>query len=289
MFSFFPKMAKFIGYELANRIRHILRQLDPVGWTRYVGEVGFIRGQPGVDKEIERTAYLSGAERPSMFYPPQGGRLWEPMRQIGALIIPIGTPRNRDRAVAANLPIYDQAIFVPRDDPGNDMYLETETAHRLRLIIAFLQSYMLSAIARNQRVAASVVSAMSSILLVIVDRGPRLGNGLGRGLHRLFNGMVDFASNVIHSYDGTLATDVPLPLGMFDDSGRRAGSLPIHSLTSGYLVDTRVVWTLLFHTGFVFDSPQFLTGLDSSVGFMVNAEFPGPIETLNRHMGVFSY
>lgn len=138
-------------------------------------------------------------------------------------------------------------------------------------------------IKKQYQQSTSIISAVCNIILAIAERGPRVGNGLGRGMHRLFCGMTDFATNVIHSYDGTLSTDLPHPLGVFDDAGIRAASLPVQSTISTYLVDTRVVWTLLFHTGYVFDSPQFLNDRDNG-GAFVNVEFPAPIATLDQHM-----
>lgn len=237
MFVLYPKMAKFVGYELANRIRCVMLKVDPLGWSTYVNNTGFIHGRPGVDQAISRNEYLNNGQRPSIFY--QGARnVWGPMRHITELILPFGSRRNRERARAAGLPIFDESIFVPWDDPGDEVYGESQLTNRIRSILMFVQTDIVTRIKRHYLQSASIISAVCNILLAIADRAPRAGNGLGRGMHRLFCGMTDFGTNVIHSYDGVLSTDLPQPLGVFDDAGIRVSSLPVQSTTSSYLVDT---------------------------------------------------
>lgn len=184
--------------------------------------------------------------------------------------------------------MFDEFVFVPWDDPGDDVHGESVLTHRIRSVLTFVHTSIVPLLKKEYQQSTSIVSAVCNIILSIAERSPRVGNGLGRGVNRLFYGMVDFGTNVIHSYDGTLSTDLPPPLGVSDDAGIRSTSLPVQSTVSAYLIDTRVVWTLLFHTGYVFDSPRFLNDRDAG-GAFVNVEFPGPIQTLDKHMGVFSY
>lgn len=51
-FVLFPKMAKFIGYELANRIRWVMSRVASLKWSEYVHHTGFIRNMPGVNQRI---------------------------------------------------------------------------------------------------------------------------------------------------------------------------------------------------------------------------------------------
>lgn len=61
--------------------------------------------------------------------------------------------------------------------------------------------------------------------------------------------MVDYSTNIIQSYDGTLNSNIPGPLALFDESRQRSQPLFIQSLDADFFIDTRAVGTLLFHMG----------------------------------------
>lgn len=157
-FVLFPKMAKFIGYELANRIRWVMSRVAPLRWTEYVHHSGFIRNMPGVDQRIPRAENLSNVQRPNIFYPAGMRNAWAPMRVISELITPIGRRRNRDRARNANLPIFDEFVFVPWDDPGNDVYGESRLTHRIRSILSFVQTIIVPILKKELSQTTSVIS-----------------------------------------------------------------------------------------------------------------------------------
>lgn len=105
------------------------------------------------------------------------------MRVISELIAPIGSRRNRDRARNANLPIFDEFVFVPWDDPGNDIYGESMLTHRIRSILSFVQTTIVPLLKKEYQQSTSIVSAVCNIILSITERSTRVGNGLGRGVH----------------------------------------------------------------------------------------------------------
>lgn len=175
MFILFPEKAKLIGYELANHIRWVMMKIDPMGWAQYVNETGFIRGRPGVDQAIPRVEYWNNAQRPPIFFPVGPGRVWAPMRQISGLITPIGRRRNRDRARTTGLPIYDEFVYIPWDDPGDEEYGENQVFHRLRTMLPFIQTHIVPLLKEQYQRSTNIVSAVCGLILTITDRCPRVG------------------------------------------------------------------------------------------------------------------
>lgn len=256
-------------------------------WNEYVAANGFIFDRRGADIEISRVDYLANESRPTLFYGPQQNRGWNVMARIAEIIRPIGRTYPRNRAMDANLPVFDQGIFVPWDDVGDDQPDASRVTHNVRTACQFIRQDILPLLKMTLVQPAAAQTSIATIVNDVADHSPRAGYGLGRGVHRLFRGMVDFGTNVIHSYDGSLATAVPCPVGVFDDTQKRMTPLAVQQIDGTYQISTRVVWTILYHIGYVFDSPQYLAHGEATMP--VNAEFPSPPETLDAHLSVFAY
>lgn len=81
-FVLYPKSAKFIAYELCNRIRECLKKLDPGSWSTYVRDTGYTHGRQGSDMVLKRNEYLFNLYRPAMLYGPAQNRGWQVVSRI---------------------------------------------------------------------------------------------------------------------------------------------------------------------------------------------------------------
>ncbi|AEC32489.1 P3 gene product [Spissistilus festinus reovirus] len=286
-FVLFPKAAKFVADELANRIRHILKSIAPAEWARYVAITGFTNLQPGSDSMITRKAYIYNEQRPSLLQGAAANRGWQVMTAMAGLIEPIGEFVPRARAADAQLPTIDNRIFVPWDDVGDFEPDGTMVTTRINRVAAFMDANIIPLFRAVARQSSAQVSGFGAVNGSISSRAIRVGNGLGRGLHRLFCGMVDFSTNVIHSYDGSLATVIPAPVYLFDASMHRTTPLPVQSIDSQYYISTQVIWSLLYHIEFVFDSSLLLNS--GMADEPVYAELATPAEVMNEHLSIYSF
>lgn len=286
-FVLFPKSAKFIAYELCNRIRDCLKKLNPSQWSTYVRVTGYIHGLRGSDTVLQRSDYLYNVHTPSMLYGPAENLGWNVVAVIASLILPIGQLVARDGANNANLPSIDGSVFLPWDDPGEYNYSETELGGRLLAIMDFMQTNIIPLIRAKFLQSGTQISALATLASTIESKANRLSRGLGRGVRRLMRQMVDYATNVIQSYDGSLASAIPGPIALFDLSRQRSQPLFIQSVDSDFIIDTKVVWTLMFHIGYSFDCPLFLSS--EEVIDEVRVRMEPPQETAANHMGVYAY
>lgn len=286
-FVLFPKSAKFIAYELCNRIRECLKKLSLSQWNNYVRARGYIHGTQGSDAIIQRADYLHNIHSPSLLHGPEANRGWNVVTLIAALIMPVGNMVERERAENANLPSIDASVFLPWDDPGEYSYTETVLGSRLLAIMDFMQTAVLPLIRARFLQAGAQISALTAAASSIESKVNRVSRGLGRGVRRLMRQMVDYSTNVIQSYDGALNTRIPGPLALFDLSRQRSQPLFIQSIDSDFLIDTKVVWTLMFHIGYSFDCSLFLSS-DAEVD-AVRVRMEEPQATTANHMGIYAY
>lgn len=283
----FPKSAKFIAYELCNRIRDCLKKLSPGQWDTYVRVTGYIHGMQGSDTVLQRADYIYNIHTPSMLYGAEANQGWNVVSVIAGLILPVGELIERERATNASLPSIDGSVFLPWDDPGEYNYSETVLGGRLLSIMDFMRTSILPLLRNKFMQGGAQISALTALGATIESKANRVSRGLGRGVRRLMRQMVDYSTNVVQSYDGSLASRIPGPLALFDLSRQRSQPLFIQSVDSDFMIDTKVVWTLLFHIGYSFDSPLFLSSDETIDEVYVRME--PPQETAAGHMGVYAY
>lgn len=175
-FVLFPKAAKFVAYELCNRLRLCLRVLARDEWVRYVDIDGYIFQRPTSDVALTREEYYDGTT-PSLLHGPQANGGWALMARIATLIQPIGVMVTRDRAIAADLPGVDSQIFIPWHDPGYAIGEETEVTRRIALISSFMNHSVIPLLKTNMRQSSPVISAYSDFTHQVAAQADRVGNG----------------------------------------------------------------------------------------------------------------
>lgn len=290
-FVLFPVNAKLVAYELCYRIMLCLDQLDPANTRAYRTRVGYFRNEAGeqTNDRISKSDYVKGGFYPSMLRDYTNLFNWPLLSQIRNLIRPIGTMKPRTLATSAGLPSISTSVFVPYYDPGIDAgtRANNEVTSTIRAVCAFFAGSITDAylIALTGSTSRSKAQGFLAIMNLIKQRAYDVGYGLGVIVRRVMHNTVNWATNVVHAYDGTLEGPLQYPLVLVDGDEQDGLQHEVQQVSTAFQLDENVVWTLIFHTDFLPISELLKTNGDPQMAVIQTIP---PSEVLDGQMGVYA-
>lgn len=283
-----PKTAKFVAYELCNRMRIFFRRFLLEEWYLYVANIGYLNGIPGTDAAASREGYLAGIEVPTFLNGyhanTSGSKVSSIFSTIATLIQPVGAMYNPGNFDEDYTPRIDRQVFLPYAPLSNNIDDDNLFSDRLRLIIHFFSGTLAPKVIVKAVLAGVKKSSLIAMFTIMFSRvrPVMIATSIMRACLKPLSG---FYTNFVQSYDGHLNTKIPGPL-VIEDKAKGTQPYQVQSTDETFFVDTSVIWALLYRTSGVYESAYLG---DSEPVKVVNVNGLDPQEELGNQLACLNF